>query len=196
MVKNLENFTNLLNDHIDKLPKDLEKKDVVIFAGPELCGQTTLIYSLIFGPDSLDKSQFKFMMEIKTMNDMGYTSTFKQKQKQVLEPKDKELCPGLKVGHEKSESKTLLTELFQMKDNEDMYFADSSMFKQTGSDLLDVINTILIREIMLRAKSIRFVLPLTAGHIEEKDILTMRNSLDNITQLFKGPDFNILLNSI
>ena len=196
LTKNLENFTNLLNEYVDKLPKDLDKKDVVIFAGPELCGQSTLIYALINGSNSLDKAQHKFMMEIKTMNDMGHTSTFKQKQKLVIEPKDKDLTQNLKIGHDRTEIKTLLTEVFPMKDNEDMYLVDSAIFKSTGSDLLDLINTVVIREIMLRAKSIKLVFPLTTTHVDEKDILTIRNSLDSITQLFKGPDFNTLLNCV
>ena len=106
------------------------------------------------------------------------------------------MTPNLKIGHDRTEMKTLLTEVFAMKDNEDMYLVDSAIFKSTGSDLLDLINTVVIREIMLRAKSIKLVFPLTTTHVDEKDILTIRNSLDSITQLFKGPDFNTLLNSV
>ena len=85
---------------MEKLPKDIDEKDVVIFAGPEQCGQSTLMYAIIFGAESLQKSQFQYMMEVKTMNTEGHTSTFKQKSKPIIEPIDKKLCQSLKIGHD------------------------------------------------------------------------------------------------
>lgn len=103
--------------------------------------------------------------------------------------------PGLKIGHETNQIQTVLTEVYPCMD-EDMCFADSAIFKATGSGLLDLVNIIVVREIMLRAMSVKFALPITVNQVEEQSCPIIVQSLSQLRKFLKGPDFNTLLDSV
>ena len=76
---------------------DLEKianKDVIIVLGNTGCGKSTMLNSLLLGPDSIEEQTIK--------EQIGTTKKFKPRK--VLAQKNPQMT--LKIGHSKNESET------------------------------------------------------------------------------------------
>ena len=55
---------------------------------------------------------------------------------------------------------TVITTIHSSIDD-DAYYVDSPLFKNTDSRLLDILNVIMFREIILRSKEVKLVVPIS-----------------------------------
>ena len=69
-------------------------------------------------------------------------------------------------------------------------------FKATGSDLLDLVNDIIMRDVFIRAKSIRIVFLMTVQNVRVLSKTNFFEQLEILRKIIHKPDFNKLLASV
>ena len=140
----------------------------------------------------MHKRQHEYLLEYKRS---GGQSTFKKKKKPVIDTRDPTLNTSLIIGHDNNQIETVLTTIHSSIDD-DNYYVDSPLFKETESNLLDILNLVVFREIVLRAKEVKFVVPVTINHIEEQACPSIVESIERLSALFNNCNYDELLTCV
>ena len=117
----------------------------MIAIGNTGCGKSTMLSSLMFGPDKLEEKE----------NKNG---------RKVLDQKEGYKVLGqLAIGHGAT-SQTFRPEI-AYSDELGCFLLDIAGFTDTNGEFFDLLNSFVIKYIFLHAKSVRFLLPFTFGEI-------------------------------
>ena len=99
----------------------MDNKDIVIALGYTGCGKSSMLNSLLLGPESLEKQ--KNIIELKT----GQS--------------------GFEIGHSQKNSMTFLPVLKQSIKEPDLYYVDIAGFNDSGGDTIEFINCFMCKSI-------------------------------------------------
>ena len=141
----------------------VQDKSLLLSIGNTGCGKSTMMTSLMFGTKALE---VKNKQSIITVTRNGKTSNKKQN-RQIIEQKPDILQKNLfTIGHEDSKSCTFLPHL-KLNEATGLIFADVAGLGDTAGNLVDIINCFIDKIILLKAKDVRFIIPLTRSQITE-----------------------------
>lgn len=134
-------------------------KDIVLCLGNTGTGKTTLLNSLIYGPESLQIVEIKEKVKIKK----GKT---KENIKKVIDVKPEFKDNALRIGHSTAVSETFRPDTVVCKKS-GMMFVDVAGFGDSGSYLVELINMFVDKHIFNISKSISFILTMTVGDTKD-----------------------------
>ena len=92
--------------------------------------------------------------------------------------------PGniFKIGHSESQSETYVPNVWYDKKS-GITFADVAGFNDTGGDFIEIINNFVVKYIFLKAKSVRFLIPLTVESIYQSRGQVLSKQLATICRM-------------
>lgn len=172
--KNVVKELNLTLDNIVKVskavfPKIQEARDktLILACGNTGCGKSTLITSLVFGPNMLEE---KRVQSIRTLADgrerviynriIDHTDELKKKLK------DDGIQDLFNIGHSKAESMTFIPHFYK-PDNQDFTYSDIAGLLDTSGDLFDYVSCFMNKKIFNHAKKVLFIVPMTRNQLDD-----------------------------
>jgi hypothetical protein len=129
--------------------------DLVLAIGNTGCGKSTMLSSIVYGPGHL--SEVKKDIEIETKKGK------KKIKKTVID--QSENLRGLnifKVGHSQSISETFIPQ-FAKDDRSGLLYGDIAGLLDTGGPFMQYINCFMNHVIFKKAKTVRFLVPMSPG---------------------------------
>lgn len=124
MDKNLDSLTKILEEAFKTF--DESKLDNVVMAiGNTGCGKSTLMGSMILGPDKLERRKIE--------------------KKNVIDYKDN-VPKVLKIGHSNQESETFYPSFYKSK-GQNFYFADIAGLNDTSGEFVEIINQLMSKKL-------------------------------------------------
>lgn len=88
------------------------------------------------------------------------------------------------IGHSKMKSCTFLPN-FQQEDETGLILTDVAGLHDTSGDLIEVINSLIIKRIFMKAESLRFLVPVSYNSIKDERGNRMRQHGNLIKRTFK-----------
>lgn len=155
----LANLSTILAS-IFKSVREVSNADLVVCLGNTGCGKSSLLSAIVHGTDK---------MVIKTLQEeiqvgRGRNKRTKIKEVEVIDCTEPDNI--FKIGHSDSQSETFIPNVwFDMKSG--LTFADVAGLNDTGGDFIEIINNFVIKYIFSKARSVRFLIPLTVDSIYE-----------------------------
>lgn len=133
-------------------------KDIIVCLGNTGSGKTTMLNSLVHGPESLEVIEIKEKVKIKK----GKT---KEVKKLVIEQKEEfKATKQLKIGHSTAQSETFRPDTV-VNEKTSLMFVDMAGFEDAGSPLTELVNMFVNKHIFNISKSISFLLTITMNEI-------------------------------
>jgi len=144
----LHNIARYLKALFDKLEL-IKDQDLVIALGNTGCGKSTMLTSLLYGPEALEEKKLR--------------------NRTVIENKGEQ---GFKIGHSQATSETFLPAFERLQ--EDQYFVDVAGLQDTSGDLVEFLTSFVSKAIFTRARQVKFLFPVTQDQIKESRGLCVR----------------------
>ena len=177
LTLSLQNIVAVLQ-HVFQKIEELRGKDLVIMLGNPADGKSSVLASLIHGPDSL---QEKTLTEIITFE--LEPGKFKDKK---IKTKAIEFKEGVNSQFVINHSKRFMTfiPVFEKDTQSDLIFVDVGGFNddEMGA-LIEIINTLTLNHIFSLAKSVRFLVTHTQSQIERLKGLEVKNYMSLLRSL-------------
>lgn len=152
MECNFENLIPLL-DLIFETFNMVDGADLLLSVGNKGCGKSTMINSLMYGPQSLEEKQLEFQVR-------GLRGKMRKLKRTVVEQKDEfKTKNAFTIEHSECETTALIPSFVRDEANNCIY-ADVTGLNERGNEFIDFINTFIDRYIFLRAEKIRFLVPI------------------------------------
>lgn len=133
---------------------NINEADLVIVLGNTGCGKSTMLNSLLLGPDFLEERDVKVQVNVN-----GKTKFKKQKR---IEQKCEIMT--MTIGHNATKSQTFFPHFIKKKSTNEV-FADIAGLGDTNGEMVDTINCLINKMIFNRVKSLRFLVPFTHAQI-------------------------------
>ena len=133
-------------------------KDIIVCLGNTGSGKTTMVNSLVHGPESLEIMEIKEKVKVKK----GKT---KEVKKMVIEQKEEFKAKKLlKIGHSSALSETFRPDTVA-NDKTGLMFVDVAGFEDSGSPLVELVNMFVNKHIFNISKSISFLMTITMNEV-------------------------------
>lgn len=160
-----KNFKGLIDfvEMLKSMKSDLDiikNGNLVLVVGNTGCGKSTMLSSLIYGPDALQKTA------IKAENG---------KKRYVIDHKDSDKSQ-LRIGHDQSKSQTFWPNFIQDQ-NSKIIFGDIAGLEDTSGQTIELLNVLTNKLIFNQAVHLRFLVPLTLPQILESRGTGVRKQL-------------------
>ena len=150
----LENLVYTL-DPAYKLLEQYKGRSLVLCFGTTGCGKSTMLNSVVYGSDCLQKTVLKEEMTLRNGETKTNTRT-------VIEIKAQD--KGFKIGHSRVNSETFIPYFMEDPDEtKNCVWADIAGFGDSSGDLIEYINTFIDKKIFNVAKDVKVIMPFTAG---------------------------------
>jgi len=159
---NLYTVANVLQVAFQSL-QAIDGEDLLITLGNTGCGKSTMLSSLLFGPESLEVT--------------------KQGRRTAIEQKEEFKLDTLTIGHNNAASQTFFPH-FLKKEGADIMFADIAGLQDTSGNIIDIINSLINKSIFNRAARICFLVPFIHSQIEEARGKHLRNQVNLLHEIF------------
>lgn len=170
-IKKMEcNFENLipLLDLIFETFNMVDGADLLLSIGNKGCGKSTIINSLMYGPQSLEEKHLEFQVR-------GLRGKMKKVKRTVIEQKEEfKSKNAFSIEHSECESNTLIPSFIRDEANNIVY-ADVAGLNERSNEFVDFIATFIDRYIFLKAEKIRFLVPITRDNNANKQWLAFKN---------------------
>lgn len=172
-IKKMEcNFENLipLLDLIFETFNMVDGADLLLSIGNKGCGKSTIINSLMYGPQSLEEKHLEFQVR-------GLRGKMKKVKRTVIEQKEEfKSKNAFSIEHSECESNTLIPSFIRDEANNIVY-ADVAGLNERSNEFVDFIATFIDRYIFLKAEKIRFLVPITRDNNANKQWLAFKNQI-------------------
>lgn len=172
-IKKMEcNFENLipLLDLIFETFNMVDGADLLLSIGNKGCGKSTIINSLMYGPQSLEEKHLDFQVR-------GLRGKMKKVKRTVIEQKEEfKSKNAFSIEHSECESNTLIPSFIRDEANNIVY-ADVAGLNERSNEFVDFIATFIDRYIFLKAEKIRFLVPITRDNNANKQWLAFKNQI-------------------
>ena len=181
------------------------KGDLVIVLGQTGDGKSTMLASLMYGAGALEEVETKQKVMVEKCDNRGKqiikdgVPQFKSKmmKTKVIDynkehRKRKNLVFG--IGHSKMKSCTFLPN-WQTEPGTGLVLTDVAGLQDTSGDLIEVINSLIIKRIFMKAESLRFIVPISYNSIKDERGNRMRLHGNLIKRTFKD-DLNGFVPSV
>lgn len=179
-IKKMEcNFENLipLLDLIFETFNMVEGADLLVNVGNTGCGKSTMINSLMFGPNTLEEKQLEFQVR-------GHRGRMKKVQRTVIEQKEEfKSKNAYRIDHSEAESSTFIPQ-FVRDDMNNIIYADVAGLNDASNVFIDFINMFIDRYIFLKAEKVRFLVPITRDQNSTKQYMAVRQQIRVLQRMF------------
>lgn len=160
MECNFENLIPLL-DLIFETFNMVDGADLLLSVGNKGCGKSTMINSLMYGPQSLEEKQLEFSVR-------GLRGKMRKLKRNVIEQKEEfKTKNAFTIEHSEFET-TALIPSFVRDEKNNIIYADVTGLNERGNEFIDFINTFIDRYIFLKAEKIRFLVPIVRDSSSNK----------------------------
>lgn len=142
---------------------NINDANLILAVGNTGCGKSTMMTSLMFGPDALEIKRGKKEIEVPipgggTKKKMVNTQCIDQKTDQGV----------FHIGHSTAESMTFMPQMYQREgDSTNTIYVDIAGTQDTGGDLIEFINIFVTKELFRRSKTVRFLVPIPNGQVTD-----------------------------
>lgn len=161
--------------------KVLEGQDLIVALGNTGCGKSTIFQSLVFGASHLESKLLEHEFEL--VRPDGAVKTKKAKRMVVQEKESNSQL--FRIGHSTCQSETFFPS-FQKVPDSDITFVDIAGFQDTSGVLIEFVNCFIAKLIFLKAKTIRFLVPITYGQVHESRGGAVRDQVELLENIFQA----------
>jgi ABC-type dipeptide/oligopeptide/nickel transport system ATPase component len=175
-----------------KFLHQIQGANIVLVIGNTGCGKSTMLSSLLKGPDALELKQITYTIEVPNTN--GTTVT-RQKSKQVIDNKVAADGEDFIIGHSDVNSETFLPKFLYDRDN-DILYGDIAGLQDTSGPLVDFINSFLVKKIFQLAQSVRFLFVLTKKQLKDMRGMQIRQQIRVLQGMCASINIKYIHNSI
>ena len=189
-------MTKFLNIAIKGLKQIEGSDDLIMAIGNTGCGKSTLITSLIYGPEALEEKMIEIPIQVVQSDGSFKEKIKKEKVISVRQSAIDEHAIDIEIGHSSSESMTFFPHFHRMKmqqpqdggseDSEgnrimkEFLYADVAGLSDTNGPLIEFINMFIIKCIFQKVKRVRFLVPLTLVQITNNRGIGVRDQLKTL----------------
>ena len=166
---NLQNIYKVLQVAFETL-SPAKDANLVVAVGNTGCGKSTMLSSIIFGPDCLQKTQIS--VEKVVMKRDRKTKQMKEEvktiKKWVIDQKAPDQIQSFTIGHSDASSMTFLPHFKCRDESSQIMYADIAGLMDTGGDLLEYINCFVNKKLFNMANKVKFLFPITFDSLKEE----------------------------
>lgn len=187
----LANIQEVLTEGFKVLEK-IRGANIVLVIGNTGSGKSTMLSSLLKGPDALEIKQIKFTIDVPNKEGVMVRS---ERTKKVIDNKEASPTEDFIIGHSSVNSETFLPKFLYDYQN-DVYFGDIAGLQDTSGPLIDFINSFLVKKIFQLANSVRFLYVMTKKQMKEMRGMQIRQQIRVLQAMCSTVDINDVHNSI
>lgn len=167
----LNNLVSVLRVAFPNLSQ-VDNEDLIIAYGNTGSGKSTIFSSLVYGPDSLTVKTIEIESKV-PVDDKGGIKTVVKKERVIDQKIQREV---FQIGHSTHQSQTFFPH-FIKDDATGIVFADIAGMKDTDGDLVELVNCFVNKSIFKRAKSLKFLVPMTINQLKENRGMGVREQV-------------------
>ena len=161
----LENIVNVSEAAFAKI-SHLKEKELLLAFGNTGCGKSTMISSLVFGPDKLEMKAVPEKKMVRGVEKTYYNKIIDQREDFKGWLAGQNFDGLFEIGHSKAESKTFIPHFYKPPD-QNMIYSDIAGLMDTAGDLIEYVNCFMNKKIFNQAKKIKFIVPITKAQMKE-----------------------------
>lgn len=87
-----------------------------------------------------------------------------------------------KIGHSEIQSETFIPS-FKMDKSSGLLYVDIPGLNDTGGNIIEILNRLMLRNILGRAKTVRFIVPFTYAQVHNNRGSTLREQLKTVCNI-------------
>lgn len=162
MAVSLDNLVNILDVAYNTL-NEVNNANLILAIGGTGCGKSTMLTSLMFGPDALEQKKTKKVIDVPISG-----GQFKQKTVVAFNIDQKDDKGVFHIGHHNAESMTFMPQPHRREgDTTNTVYVDIAGTQDTGTDLIELVNIFVTKELFARSKTVRFLVPIPHLQVTE-----------------------------